>query len=141
MKIDAKTLKIDSIILIILTIVNLFTLIGMIMAKEFSVETIMQISSTTEKMALITFVISIVALCLGYLISMIMGLGGLRQANGKCNGQMNVILSIVMLVLKNIGIVVCIYYLIQGKLDYEKVLLELVYISFTISYLMCAKKV
>ena len=141
MKFDAKTLKIDSIILIILTIVNLFTLIGMIMAKEFSIETIMQMSSTTEKMALITFVISIVALCLGYLISMIMGLGGLRQANGKCNGHMNVILSIVMLVLKNISIVVCIYYLIQGKLDFEKVLLDLVYISFLISYLMCAKKV
>lgn len=141
MKFDAKTLKIDSIILIILTIVNLFTLIGMVMAKEFSIETIMQMSSTTEKMALITFVISIVALCLGYLISMIMGLGGLRQANGKCNGQMNVILSIVMLVLKNISIVVCIYYLIQGKLDFEKVLLDLVYISFLISYLMCAKKV
>lgn len=141
MKFDAKTLRIDSTILIILTIVNLFTLIGMIMAKEFSVETIMQMSSTTEKMALITFVISIVALCLGYLISMIMGLGGLRQANGKCKGQMNVILSIVMLVLKSISIGVCIYYLMQGKLDVEKILLDLVYISFLISYIMCAKKV
>lgn len=141
MKFDAKTLRIDSTILIILTIVNLFTLIGMIMAKEFSVETIMQMSSTTEKMALITFVISIVALCLGYLISMIMGLGGLRQANGKCKGQMNVILSIVMLVLKSISIGVCIYYLMQGKLDVEKILLDLAYISFLISYIMCAKKV
>ena len=100
MKFDDRTLRINSATLIFLTIISMVMLIGEMMANQFSVAAIMQMTDTTEGMARIIMGICIGLFCLVFLMTLITGLQGIRQAGGKCKGGANVVLATIVLVLK-----------------------------------------
>ena len=86
MKFDDRTLRINSATLIFLTIISMVMLIGEMMANQFSVAANMQMTDTTEGMARTIMGICIGLFCLVFLMTLITGLQGIRQAGGKCKG-------------------------------------------------------
>ena len=141
MKFDAKNLKINSIMLIVLTVLSTISLVGLFLANEISAEAIMEKINTTAELANIYLVIVISVCCLLYLFTIIVGLRGLRQANGKCDGKANVILASILMILKVISLVEQVYYVAIGQLEVAHLAWVVILIAFLLYYIMCAKKV
>lgn len=141
MKFDAKTLRIDSITIIILAILNVVMLIGQLMAEELSVASIMKLADTTQENARIFLIVCICIAGLLYLMTLIVGLLGIRQVAGKYKGKANVVLADILIVLNVISVIACIFYISEGQMYIRNLTQGIIYIAFLVNYVMCAKRV
>ncbi len=141
MKFDAKNLKINSLILIILTFLSAIAMIGQIMANELSIGKIMELANTNEQIAFISFMIVISLSGLIYLITIFVGIRGMQQANGKVKGKSHIVLAMILLALNMLSLAVCIFFAIKGQFDIMNILQNVIYISFLVHYILCAKNV
>ena len=141
MKLDAKNLRINSIILIVLTVLSAISLVGRILANEISTAAFMERGNITAELANIYVAIIISVCCLLYLLTLIIGIRGFSQANGKCDGKANVILGTILLILKLIFLAIQVYYVIKGQMQIMPLTRNVIIICFLVPYIMCAKKV
>lgn len=141
MKYDARNLKINSIVLIILSILDFIIMAGELMVEKIDIDTIMADANTTEQIATIVFAAVIGVSVLTYLVTLYIGVKGLRQANGKCKGGANITWAKIMLVLNIIGFAGSIYDIIRGQMDIHYLCQELIYISIFYPYIKSAKNV
>lgn len=141
MKLDAKNLRINSIILIVLTVLSAISLVGRILANEISTAAFMERGNITAELANIYVAIIISVCCLLYLLTLIIGIRGFSQANGKCDGKANVILGTILLILKLISLAAQVYYVIKGQMQIMPLTRNVIFICFLVPYIMCAKKV
>ncbi len=141
MKLDAKNLRINSFILIVLTILSAISLVGRILANEISTAAFMERGNITAERANIYVAIIISVCCLLYLLTLIIGIRGMSQANGKCGGKANVILGTILLILKLISLAIQVYYVIKGQMQIMPLTRNVIIICFLVPYIMCAKKV
>ena len=141
MKLDAKNLRINSFILIVLTILSAISLVGRILANEISTAAFMERGNITAELANIYVAIIISVCCLLYLLTLIIGIRGFSQANGKCDGKANVILGTILLILKLISLAAQVYYVIKGQMQIMPLTRNVIIICFLVPYIMCAKKV
>ena len=141
MKLDAKNLRINSITLIVLTVLSAISLVGRILANQISTAAIMERGNITAERAGIYFAITIFVSCLLYLLTLIIGIRGFSQANGKCDGKANVILGTILLILKLISLAIQVYYVVKGQMEIIPLTRNVIFICFLVPYIMCAKKV
>ena len=141
MKYDAKNLKINSLVLIILAIVDTVIMIGQIMAEQLSVEKIMELANTTQQIAEISIAAFIGASSVVFLVTLFIGIMGLRQAAGKFKGKANIVLAEIMLVINILLAAVGIYGLIKGSNEFSSVCQSVIYFAFYYAYIRCAKNV
>ena len=139
MKLDAKNLRINSITLIVLTVLSAISLVGRILANQISTAAIMERGNITEERAGIY--VAITVSCLLYLLTLIIGIRGFSQANGKCDGKANVILGTILLILKLISLAIQVYYVVKGQMEIIPLTRNVIFICFLVPYIMCAKKV
>ena len=76
MKLDAKNLRINSITLIVLTVLSAISLVGRILANQISTAAIMERGNITAERAGIYVAITISVSCLLYLLTLIIGIRG-----------------------------------------------------------------
>lgn len=141
MKYDAKNLKINSIVLMILSVLGVIMFGARFMTGENSIDKIMENSDLSRQTALITLIVFSVLCCLMYLIEFYIGFKGLRQANGKCKGGANITLAKIMLVINILSLAFNIYDLIQGNRNIDSLCQSLIYTSFLYPYIKGAKAV
>ena len=141
MKYDAKTLKINSFVLVILAILDVVIMIGQIMANKLSVGKIMELANTTQQIAELSMAAFIGANSVVLLVTLSIGIMGLRQADGKFKGKVNIVLAEIMLVINFLLAAVAIYGLFKGSNDFSSACQSVIYIAFYYSYIKCAKNV
>lgn len=141
MKFNAKNLRINSMILIVLTVLSAIFLVGMFLANEINVGAIMEKINAAPELANIFIVILIAVCCLMCLFTIIVSARGLRQADGKCDGKANVILATILLILKILSLAAQVYCVVIGQLEVAHLAWVVIFICFLVPYIMCAKNV
>ncbi|MGN1423887.1 MAG: hypothetical protein ACI4XA_10960 [Oscillospiraceae bacterium] len=141
MKYDAKNLRINSLVLIILSIVDTVIMIGQIMADQLSAAKISELADTTQQIAEISVTAFICANSVVLLVTLFIGIMGFRQADGKFKGKVNIVLAEIMFVINFLMAAVGVYGLIKGSNDFSSVCQSVLYIAFYYAYIKCAKNV
>lgn len=112
-----------------------------IQIEKIDIDTIMADANTTEQIATIVFAAVIGVSVLTYLVTLYIGVKGLRQANGKCKGGANITLAKILFVLNIIGLAGDTYSIVCGHPDIQYIGQTLIYISILYPYIKSAKNV
>ena len=141
MKFNANTLKMNSITIIMLTVIGIVAFVGEIMAEEISTAKIMETANTTEQTAQLAIAITVGFYCLNYFINLFLGINGIKQADGKTGGKANFVVGVIMLTLNILSLISCIYFVIQGQASVHNIIRNLIFTCFLLPYVICVKKV
>lgn len=141
MKYDAKNLRINSTVLVILSILDIFIMVIQLATQGISIDNIAAEANATTQTAAIVFAAVIGVSTLIYLATLFVGVVGIRQANGKCKGGANITWAKILLVLNIVGLAGDIFNMISGQTDIQYFCQSLIYIAFLYPYIRCAKNV
>ena len=150
-----QNLKIASYVIIVLAIINLVCMVvdftnGQLRGnvEKVAEETISQTESATEDLTQMKDTIVNVALgtaigavAVGILFDLYLGIAGLRQANGKSKGKVNIILATIVFVLALIGMGMQIGPLTKGQVAVSSFISNLAGLLIMFYYIRYAKKV
>lgn len=141
MKYDAKNLRINSTVLVILSILDIFIMVIQLATQGISIDNIAAEANATKETAAIVLSSVIGASTLIYLVTLFVGIMGIRQADGKCRGGANIKLATILLVLNIVGLAGDIFNMISGQADIQYLCQSLIYAAFLYPYIRCAKNV
>lgn len=141
MKYDAKNLKINSMLIMILSVLGVIIFAAKFMTGENGVDNINEISGLSGQNALIALIIVSVLCCLMYLLEFYIGFKGFRQADGKSKGGTNIILAKIMLVINLLALLFNVYDLIICNGDIQYLCQSLIYVNVYYAYIRSAKAI
>lgn len=141
MKYDAKNLKINSMLIMILSVLSVIVFAAKFMTGENRFENVREIYGWSGQSAFIAYIVAIVFSVLLYLLEFYIGFKGLRQADGKCKGRSNIILAKIMLVMNSLAVIISICGLATGKDDVQYLCQSLIYVSVYYAYIRSAKAI
>ncbi|MGN1089830.1 MAG: hypothetical protein ACI4Q6_05460 [Huintestinicola sp.] len=141
MKYDAKNLRINSTVLVILSLLDIFIMIIQIATQGMNIDNIAAEANATKQTAVIAIGIVIGVNALIYLATLFVGIVGIRQADGKCKGGANITVAKILFALNMIGLVFDIISVVSGQPDIQYLCQTLIYVSFLYPYIKCARNV
>ena len=141
MKNAKRNLKLDSILFIILAIVDAMIMIGNFLAQNISIDKFMKNYDIKKNLMWIAFIIVFGVMVLTFIIIPIfIGIKGLQQVDGKYKSGANIMLAEIMLVVNILILSYCVYALLKEDYKNQYVYTYIIYICFYIDYIRCAKK-